>query len=92
MGLVEGLHHLDAKALVSAEEHGVVDGVSGSAPLLGSHVGPLITAPGCVIGSGANALGMGYCGEIRQEGHAQTWLRATTAAVVGAESVDGSKH
>jgi hypothetical protein len=26
MGLVEGLHHLDAKALVSAEEHGLVDG------------------------------------------------------------------
>jgi hypothetical protein len=29
MGLVEGLHHLDAKALVSTEEHRVVDGASG---------------------------------------------------------------
>ncbi|MFN4865679.1 MAG: hypothetical protein ACK5GZ_05085 [Cyanobium sp.] len=29
MGVVEGLHHLDAKALVSGEEHGVVDAASG---------------------------------------------------------------
>ena len=27
MGLVEGLHHIDAKSIVSAEEHGVVDEV-----------------------------------------------------------------
>jgi hypothetical protein len=46
MGLVEGLHHLDAKALVSAEEHGVLDGTSGSALLLGSHAGPRMPAPG----------------------------------------------
>jgi hypothetical protein len=92
MGLVEGLHHLDAKALVSGEEHRVVDGASRSALLLGSHVGPRMPAPGGVIGSGATALGGGDSGEIRQEGHAQTWPRATTAAVVGAESVDGSKH
>jgi hypothetical protein len=26
-GLVEGLHHIDAKSIVSAEEHGVVDEV-----------------------------------------------------------------
>jgi hypothetical protein len=37
-----------------------------------------------VIGLGATALGVGYFGEIRQEVHAQTWPRATTAAVVGA--------
>ena len=27
MGFVEGLHHLDAKALVCAEKHRLVDGV-----------------------------------------------------------------
>jgi hypothetical protein len=43
-----------------------------------------------VIGSGPTALGVGYFGEIRQEGHAQTWPRATTAAVMGAEAVNGS--
>jgi hypothetical protein len=39
MGFIEGLDHLDAKALVSAEEHGVVHGAYQSAPLLGSHAG-----------------------------------------------------
>lgn len=68
MGLVEGLDHLDAKALVSAEEHRVVDGASGSAPLFGSHAGPRTPALGGVVGSGATALGVGYFGEIRQGG------------------------
>jgi hypothetical protein len=45
-----------------------------------------------VIGSGGTALGVGYFGEIRQQGHAQAWPRATTAAAVDAESVDGWKH
>jgi hypothetical protein len=45
-----------------------------------------------VIGSGATAVGVSYFGEIRQEGHAQTWPRATTAAVVVAESVDSWKQ
>ena len=89
MSLFEGLDHLDAKALVSAEEHGVVDGASGSALLLGSHAGPRMPAPGGVIGSGATALGVGYCAEICPGGHAQIWPRATTAADMGAESVDG---
>jgi hypothetical protein len=80
------------QALVSAEEHGVVDGVSGSAPLLGSHACPRMTANWGVIGSEATPLGVGYFGEIRQEGNTQTWRRATTAAVVGTESVDGPKH
>jgi hypothetical protein len=69
-----------------------VDGASRAAPLLGSHEGPRMPAPGGVIGSGATVLGMGYFGEIRQEGHAQTWPRATTAAVAGAESVDSWKQ
>ena len=34
-------------------------------------------------------LGGGDSGEIRQEGHGQIQPRATTAAVVGAESADG---
>ena len=46
MGHVEGLDHLDAKALVSAEQHRVVDGASSSALLLGSHAGPRTPAPG----------------------------------------------
>jgi len=46
MGLIEGLHHLDAKAVVSAEEHRVVDGASDSAPLFGSHAGPRTPVPG----------------------------------------------
>jgi hypothetical protein len=57
MGLVEGLHHLDAKALVCAEKHRVVDGASGSAHLLGSHAGPRMPATWGVIGSGSTALG-----------------------------------
>ncbi len=92
MEFVEGLHHLDAKALIRAEEHGVVDGASRSAPLLGSHAGPRMPATWGVIGSGGTALGVGYFGEIRQEGHAQTWPRATTAAVMAAESVDSWKQ
>lgn len=55
MGLVEGLHHLDAKALVRAEEHRVVDRDSSSAHLLGSHEGPWPPAAGGVIGSGSTA-------------------------------------
>jgi hypothetical protein len=92
MGLVEGLDHLDAKAVVRAEKHREVDGASSSEPLLGSHEGPRPPAPWGVIGSGATAFGVGYCAEICQEGHAQTWPRATTAAVVGAESVDEWKQ
>ena len=92
MGLVEGPHHLDAKALIRAEKHRVADGASRSAPLLGSHAGPRMPATWGVIGSVATALGVGYFGEIRQEGHAQTWPRATTAAVVVAESVDSWKQ
>jgi hypothetical protein len=49
MGRVEGLHHLDAKALVRAEKHRVVDGASGSALLFGSHAGPRPPAPGGLI-------------------------------------------
>jgi hypothetical protein len=92
MGLVEGLDHLDAKALVCAEEQRVVDRASRSAPLLGSHAGPRSPAPGGVIGSVATALGVSESGEIRQGRHAQIWPRATTAAVVGAESVDSWKQ
>ena len=40
MGFVKGLHNLDAKAVVSAEEHRVVNGASSSAPLFGSHGPP----------------------------------------------------
>ena len=93
MGLVKGLHHLNAKAIVCAEKHRVVDGASDSAPLLGNHVGPRMPASGGVIGSRATAVGVSYFGEIRQEEqHAQTWPRATTAAVVLAESVDSWKQ
>jgi len=92
MGLGEGLDHLDAKALVCGEKNRVVDGASRSAPILGSHEGPRIPATWGVIGSRATALGVGYSGEIRQEAHAQTWPRATTAAVVDAESVNRWKQ
>lgn len=92
MGLVKGLHHLDAKAVVSAEEHCVVDGASGSAPPFGSHQGPRMPATGSAIGSGATALGVGDSGEARQEEHAQIWPRATPPAVMGVEPVDGWKQ
>ena len=39
MGLIKGLHHLDAIAQRAREEHGVVDGVSESAALLDSNGG-----------------------------------------------------
>jgi len=37
MGLIKGLHHLDAIAQRAREEHGVVDGVSESAAFLDSN-------------------------------------------------------
>jgi hypothetical protein len=40
MGLVDGLHDLDAIAQRAREEHGVVDGVAESATFLDSHGGP----------------------------------------------------
>jgi hypothetical protein len=40
MGLVDGLHHLDAIAQRAREERGAVDGVAESATFLDSHGGP----------------------------------------------------
>jgi hypothetical protein len=39
MGLIKGLHHLDAIAQRAREEHGVVDGASESAAFLDSNGG-----------------------------------------------------
>ena len=39
MGLIKGLHHLDAIAQLARKEHGVVDGVSESAAFLDSNSG-----------------------------------------------------
>jgi hypothetical protein len=39
IGSNKGLHHLDAKALIRAEEHRVVNGVSRAALSLCSHTG-----------------------------------------------------
>jgi hypothetical protein len=65
MGFVEGLHHLDAKALIRAEEHCVVDGASWAAPLLGSHEVPWPPAPEGVIGSGGYSAGVGLAAALR---------------------------
>jgi hypothetical protein len=85
MNLIEGPDHLNAKVLVSAEEHGVEDGAPGQHPSLVAMRSPQMPAPGGVIGSEATALGVGYWAEICHGGHAQIWPRATTAAVVGAD-------
>jgi hypothetical protein len=89
MGLVEGPHHLDAKALIRAEKHRVADGASRSAPLLGSHAGPRMPATWGVIGSVATALGVGYFGEIRQEVRPQLLL-SQSLLIAGSNGVGQS--